>query len=536
MKKLVSLNIEGLSIDQKIGLMLFMRNPIDAEDLDFTLDMIRNHSLGGIHLSFRYVHENYYCPGEKYLLGKVLENADYPILIGDDMEYGFNYGKIELPYQMAVASTDNLKIAYEYGRITGVEAKKGFYNTVFGPIMDIAALPLSSCVGSRAYADTKEKVSKFSVETIKGYQDQGMVVTGKHYPGFGYSTIDSHIGMVYLDADEKTLIDRELFPYLEAIKNADLSGIMVGHIMVPNIDSKYPATLSKKIVDVIRKQGYDGLMITDSFAMIGLTNKFGLETCHQLAMAAGIDMVLTSYRISCKEAYTYMLDAYKKGIVSEEQINEAARRVIAAQNRTLKSPDAPDISEEDRSAVLQMSVDAVTDVKKEGVSSKLSDGEDLLFVFQKGNLYEDFDTGELKKESYDFTTFEKEIKANYPKASIVYLPEFPARNQQERFMATTMNYSRIVMVLATKNESYRGTSDIPRRMLSMMEGLEAKLVCVILSGCPYASREFMYVPRIIYAYDGQLCQKTAVDVLSGKKKAKGILPVNLIERKIMSEE
>ncbi|MGI5173974.1 glycoside hydrolase family 3 protein [Treponema sp. OMZ 840] len=536
MKVLKTLHIEELTIEQKIGLMLFMRNPIDAEDLDFTLEMIRNHSLGGIHLSFRYVHENYYCPGEKYLLEKVLENADYPILIGDDMEYGFNYGNIELPYQMALTSTNNIKLAYEYGRITAIEAKKGYYNTVFGPIMDIAALPLSSCVGSRAYADTKEKVSEYAIATIKGYQDQGMVVTGKHYPGFGYSPVDSHIGMVYLDADEKTLINRELVPYTEAIKSADLSGIMVGHIMVPKVDPQYPASLSKKIVDVIRNQGYDGLMITDSLAMIGLTNIFGLETCHQLPMAAGIDMVLTSYRISCKEAYTYMLDAYKKGIVSEEQINNAARRVITAQNRTLKKPVVSDISEEDRSTVFQMSVDAVIDIRKNGSATKLFDGTDLLFVFQKGNIYEDFDTGELKRESYNFLTFEENIKKNYPKASILYLPEFPARNQQERFMAKTMDYSRIVMVLGTKNESYRGTSDIPRRMLAMMEGLKSKLVCVILSGCPYACREFLYVPRIICAYDGQLCQKIAIDVLLGKKKSTGILPVNLIERKIMTEE
>ena len=535
-RKLYPLNADDMTIEQKIGLMLFMRNPIDREDLEFTLEMIRNHSLGGIHLSFRYVHPNYYCPGEKYLLEKVLEAADYPILIGDDMEYGFNYGRTELPYQMAIAATGQKELAYEYGRITGVEARKGNYNTVFGPIMDIAMDPLSSCVGCRSFGSSRELVSEYAVAAIKGYQDQGMIVTGKHYPGFGSSPVDSHIGMLYLTGNEETVIERDLYPYVRAIKDADLSGIMAGHIMVPEIDPIYPASLSKPILDIIRGQGFDGIIVTDSFAMIGLTNMFDLRTCHERAMAAGNDMILTSYRISCREAYSYMLDAYRKGIVAEAVIDAAARRVIAAQNKTLRLPDEPEITECDEKAVIAMSTDAITDIRKSDISGSLPDGDDLLFVLQQGILYESPDTGEIVREDYDFHTLEEYIKKYYPSASVTYLPEFPARNQQERFMAKTMEFKRIVMVLATKNESYRGTSDIPRRMLALMEGLAEKLCTVILMGCPYAAREFMYVPRIICSYDGQACQKAAMETLSGHFIAKGVLPVPLKNRRIMDED
>ena len=180
--------------------------------------------------------------------------------------------------------------------------------------------------------------------------------------------------------------------------------------------------------------------------------------------------------------------------------------------------------------------EAITDIRKNEVSRELKDGKDLLFVLQEGNLYEDPDTGIIRREDYDFHTFETCIKEYYPNSSVVFLPEFPARNQQERFMAKTMSFNRIVMVLATKNESYRGTSDIPRRMLSLMEGLGEKLCTVILSGCPYAAREFMYVPRIICSYDGQACQRAAIEILSGKRTAHGVLPVVLKQRNILNEE
>ncbi|HOJ10492.1 MAG TPA: glycoside hydrolase family 3 N-terminal domain-containing protein, partial [Clostridiales bacterium] len=358
------LNLADLTIEQKIGQMLLCRRPLNDEDKEYILELIRNRSLGGIHGMFP----------------ELLETADYPLLICENMESGFPKGEAELTCPLAIGATGSEEYAYEFGRISAIEAKAKGYNVVFGPIFDIALNPAAFCGGSLRFGGNKELVSRLGAAAVRGYQDQGMIVTAKHYPGFGESAIDSHLEMVYLKCDKKLLLERELEPYRYAIEHADLSGVMVGHITVPKIDDKYPASLSPKITNILREIGFDGLTMTDSLAMLGITNYYGLEECHALAMTA-VDMVMASYRVPAKMAYEFMLNAYRKGRVTEEQIDEAVRRVIAAQNKTLKKPETTKLTHKEMNLAKEISRDSITALL-DGVDSTAipTDGRHLFIL------------------------------------------------------------------------------------------------------------------------------------------------------------
>jgi beta-N-acetylhexosaminidase len=431
---------------------------------------------------------------------------------------------------MALGALNDEEMAYEFGRLTAIGAKADGYNVVFGPIVDIAMNPLSSCVGPRAFAGNKELVARIANAAIRGYQDNGMVVTAKHFPGFGESPVDSHIGMVYLDADEKTLIERDLFPYISAIKNADLSGIMMGHIMVPKIDPEFPATISAKHIALMRKIGFDGLAMTDSLAMVGMTNRFGLKECHGLAMAAGIDMVMTSYRLSTKTAYGYMLEAYEKGMVTDEQINSAVRRVLAAQARTLIEPATPKLSDADKAIPVRIARESVAAVL-DGVDSPAIDpmGKHL-FLIEKGAIYEDPQTGELASETHDLTYMTNHIMAHFPNSKTYFISMFPSGSQIEHALVATMDYESVVAIVHNSSRAYRGSTDITRRMKALLDGISHKLSAILLFGNPHAAREFPKIPRVIfgfetYAYEDKNCEKAAIEILAGKAVAKGRLPL-----------
>ncbi len=514
-RSLTPLHIEDLSVEQKVGQMLLMRNPIDQDDFDFVMALIKNHSLGGIHLSSRYVKKGGYVESEKEILNEVLRVADYPILICEDMEFGFFDSEVSMPNQMALGSANSEELCYEYGKITAIEAKRAGYNTVFGPIVDIAMNPEASCVGTRAFAGNKEQVAKMAAAVIRGYQDQGMVVTAKHYPGFGASPVDSHIGMVYLEGDGKELLERELYPYTYCMKHADLSGVMVGHIMAEKVDPVYPASLSKPLVDLLRSTGYNGLMMTDSFAMIGLTNMFGLKQCHQLAMKAGIDMVMTSYRIGAREAYGYMMDAYRGGMVSEEQITLSAQRVITAQNRTLREATQTVITDKERRAVDDMAKFSISATLDGVASPALDTSKKHLFIVQEGNIFRDPITGELRPEVCDMSEAVRVLKEKFSNSDFITLPEFPPKFQIEDVLTLTMEYDSVVMLLMNRNESYMGSADATKRMLAVLDGLRPKISAVVQFGCPYAAREYGKVKRIIFGYNGEKCQQYAALVLAG---------------------
>jgi beta-glucosidase-like glycosyl hydrolase len=528
------LDVSKLSPEQKVGQMLLARSPINQKDFDYVIDLVKNRCLGGIHISYKHLRDDFPVKSERVFLEKILEAADYPILMCEDMEHGFPKSKVSLPYQLALGSVDDDELCYEYGKVVAIEAKSKGYNLVFGPIVDIAQNPDSCMVGSRSFAGTKEQVARMAAAVIRGYQDQGLVVTAKHYPGFGASPVDSHIGMVYLEGDEDALFENELYPYRYTIEHANLTGVMVGHILAPRVDPKYPATLSPKLIKLLRERaGFKGLIMTDSFAMVGMTNLFPLGECHKLAMKAGNDMVMTSYRITSREAYEYMLDGYKSGMVSEEQITEATKRVIAAQNLTLKPAAQSAVTETQMARAEEMCRKSIA-VSLHGTDTPaIKTDEKCLFIIQEGLAYKDPLTGELKQDgSIDVSAAVETLKAEFKNADFVSLPEYPVKPQLEFFLKETMKYQKLILVLRHRTISYTGTSDASKPMISIIDGLRPKLEAIVLFGCPYAAREFGEIKRIIYGFDGAICQKYAALTLAGKHKPTGKLPVKIEDKSI----
>jgi beta-N-acetylhexosaminidase len=511
---LTPLDINQLTLEQKVGQMLLARWYRDEDDRAAVLEMIGNRSLGGIHIPAR---------TDPAFRREVLEAADYPILIADNMESGYEgSGRLRFPCPMAIGATDREEYAYQFGRLSAIEARSDGCNVAFGPIVDIAMNPLSSCVGPRAFAGTPEHVARMATAAIRGYQDQGMIVTAKHYPGFGASPVDSHIGMVYLTADREQLIARELVAYIDAIRNADLSGVMSAHVMVPAIDPDLPASLSPTLIGLLREVGMNGLIMTDSLAMIGLTNWFGLRRSHLLAMAAGNDMVMTSYRLPVTEGYGYMLEAVRNGEVTEDLVEAAAARVIAAQNRTLRGPDAA-VTDTDIALTARMREDAVTAVLTGVDSPALDTAHRHLFIVQLPNHFTNPETGKAESDHGIGQELPERVREHFPSADVFRINDYPSRDQMEHACVTTMAYDSVVMLVTSHTQAYAGSSDLTRRVLALMAGLEDKLSAVVLFGNPHAGRELPSCPRVIYGYEG--CQDEALRVLAGKLPAKGALPI-----------
>jgi hypothetical protein len=332
--------------------------------------------------------------------------------------------------------------------------------------------------------------------------------------------------MVYLSGDEKKILEHEMYPYAYTMKHADLSGVMMGHIMIPKIDPVYPASISPKMIQLLRGTGYNGLIMTDSFAMIGMTNFFPLANCHKLAMAAGNDMVMTSYRMSAREAYGYMMDAFREKMVSEEQITRAAQHVIEAQNKTLKPAQKTALDDNDKAITRIMAEKAVA-AQLNGVDTLAIDtNEKHLFVIQEGVTYKDPASGAIKTDKCDLNVATEVLKGHFKNADFVTLPEFPVKPQIEHLLATTLKYKSVVMVLTNQSVSYTGSSDACQRMVSIIDGLREKLSAIVLYGSPYAAREFGRIKRIIYGFDGEECQRVAALALAGEHTPTGRIPVS----------
>jgi beta-glucosidase-like glycosyl hydrolase len=306
-----------------------------------------------------------------------------------------------------------------------------------------------------------------------------------------------------------------------------MSGIMSGHIMVPKIDNVYPASLSKKILSLLRSTGYDNLIITDSLSMVGLTNIFGVENAHKLAFAAGNDMVLSCYRTSTKLSYKWLVEAYEAGMIHEEQINQSVKRILKAQQQTLIFDQTTYSTEEDKKIASQIAQSSIAYKATKEALSYIPPQHKHLFIIQDANYYYNHKINQIVKEEYfNLDSAINTLHKEFPQADFVRIPGYPSKYEIEEILAKSLQYDSVIPVLYSFTASYCGSSDTTQRLLAMLYGLQTKTSAIVLFGNPYAAREYPEVPLTIFGFDEVECQKYAIEALAGKFVPEGKLPVS----------
>lgn len=516
--------VQSLTIEQKIGQLLICRHPRNEKERDEILTLIRNRSLGGIHLR----------KGASHLTPQEVKRAaDYPILIAENMENGLDDdGYPPLGDQLSVGASNNPDLAYEQAALTARQAKAAGYNMVFGPVLDIASDPRSPIVGTRSFGSEPARVAEFTTAAVRGYQDNGVVVTAKHFPGFDAAHGDSHIASVRAKVPLAKLRTRDFHPYIRAIREADLSGIMVGHIVIPEIDLRRPASLSPTLIRIIRELGFNGVIITDSLAMFGLSEICDQYKVHSMALQAGVDLVLASYRISPLEAYCQMLETVESGLVSKERIEHSYERVRCYQERTaieVKSIHNPNKCYDPEHDFHKRLVEqSVTDsAGGNGPSTSPS-----LIVAQRPNVY--CSGGTCSAEFNDLPDLEAQIRRAYPDAKVLFVSDYPDHGEIERILTEAIIHESIVMILAARIHQYLGSGLLSERLVALVDGLKLRLHAIVLRGNPAAGAQLPDEIRLIYCYgattgstSARANLEIALRVLKGEHIAEGRLPLHI---------
>jgi beta-N-acetylhexosaminidase len=517
--------LERLSVAQKLGRVLCMRVMENADNLDFTLEMIKKQAVGCVQVT---VNE-----GAKEVIARLRAAADYPLLIVNDMERGYAPSGLPSVPLLSLAATDDTEYARVFAAGVAKHAKEDGFNGCWGPVLDILYND-GPCRVARTAADTPEGVLRLAREINRVFRSYGFLGTGKHYPGGADKNMDTHMveGISY--DTEEALLQGSLVPYLELMKEGLLPAVMVGHTLFPNIDPDYPASLSKKVIDIIRRAGYDGLIYTDSLAMMGILQKYGEENAMALALMAGNDIILPNYRTPMRRAYEMMLDAYDKGQITDEALDAAVRRVMAAEALDAVPVGEPYPLPDNAAEILaRIARDSITALCDKGISPSIDTEKRRLFVVMTAQGYRD-DVGVAEiseREWYSPARVKNAIEARFPQAEIVTMPEFPDARQNEAVLTAATRHSEVVFVTYCNTAPYLGTDGLTRRAESVINALalSGKLTAIVHFGNPLALSPLLPIPRRIFGYGAPEAQQYAFDVLSGALPARGRMPFpNLI--------
>lgn len=267
--------------------------------------------------------------------------ATVPLLIAADVEEGVGQrfaGATWFPPPMALAeiAATNLAQAEQYaeqmGAVTAQEARGIGLNWVLAPVVDVNNNPDNPVINVRSFGETPEIVSQLTTAFMRGAQSHPVLTVAKHFPGHGDTATDSHLDLPVIPHSRERLQQVELLPFQAAIA-AGVDSVMSAHLLIPELDPKYPATLSPSILTQLlrRTLGFEGLIVTDALVMGAIADRYGANQAAVLAVAAGADILLMP--ADPVGAIQAVCQAVEAGVIPPEQIRASVERLWWAKQK-----------------------------------------------------------------------------------------------------------------------------------------------------------------------------------------------------------
>lgn len=258
-------------------------------------------------------------------------NQKAPLFFAIDMEggrvvRGKNFLEVA-PSQESIGYSGDVNAAKYWAKHNATILKSIGVNINFAPVADVGSRD------TRSFGDDAQIVANFVEAAAQGYEEENFLYTLKHFPGIGKSKIDPHQEISSVE-DSKEILDAEdLPPFKKIIRWHDNSKfmIMVGHLRYDALDSVNSASLSPAVMTgLLRNElGFSGVVITDDLEMGAIKNHTDLPTLGVKMILAGGDIALVCHNYESQQiVYNSILEAVKRGEISESRINESVRRIL----------------------------------------------------------------------------------------------------------------------------------------------------------------------------------------------------------------
>jgi len=521
----VDKTLDSLSVEQCIGQMLNVSRP--EEGAAYWLDLFEQVPVGC--MSARTASAEAY----RALLAEIQTRVPIPFLVLANMEHGAaewpGYGTA-YPWPMAAGAADDEALVATMGQAIAVEARHIGVNWVLNPVVDLNYNPDNPITNIRSMGDDPDRVSRLATAWIQALQAYGVAATAKHFPGDGVDDRDQHlVSTVNTLPFQKWM--RTYGRVWRAAIDAGVMTVMPGHISLPDYqgyadcpEAAPPATISRKLlIDLLRQElGFDGLIVSDSTSMVGLTSRVKPEERAVSAVAAGIDVYLNA---DPERDFRFLVQAVRDGQLPEEQIRMSARRVLElkAQLNLHEAPLGPAPTSEQQAgferAAQDMADKSIVVLRTDGRPPvRLAAGASVLTVT----------IGQLSpmRGQPDLDVFDEALRARGFQVEHLLNP-----NTRELLAAAQAHDAVFVHVyvmpfttMGTVRVSGGGFGSWGWRSLFN----EHPCVMYTAFGSPYVAYELPHVPNLIATFgDTPVSQRAAVKVWLGEMDARGTLPVRM---------
>jgi beta-N-acetylhexosaminidase len=278
------------------------------------------------------------------LTASLHRHAPAPLLVGVDQEGG-RVVRLPAPFlapppAAVLGRIGDPGLTQEIARAMGTELHAAGFNWNLTPVLDVHTNAGNPIIGDRAFSHDPRCVVRMGLASFRGFQEAGILTTGKHFPGHGETAADSHFTLPESSQTAERWRAVEFVPFREAIR-AGVPSILVAHLVCPALDPNVPSSLSRVIItDILRGElGFDGVVVSDDMEMGAIISRFDIGEAAVRFMEAGGDLILV-----CKdadrqhEALAAVEFAVRSGRLSERRVDASLERLARFRGRIVPHP------------------------------------------------------------------------------------------------------------------------------------------------------------------------------------------------------
>ena len=523
----VKQEFKQLSKEEKIAQLMIIRahSNLGEEHVQQVTELIKKYNVGGL------------CffqggPIRQVLLTNYYQSiAKTPLIISQDAEWGLGMrldSMINYPHELMMGAASDTSAIYQVGNAAGFQCKRMGVNVNFAPVVDVNNNPNNPIINDRSFGENKEKVALFGIEYMRGIQAENVMACAKHFPGHGDVTVDSHLDLPVINKSRAALDSLELYPFREVIK-AGVGSIMTAHLSIPAIDTTahLATSLSPKAVKGLLKEelGFNGLAITDGLEMKGISKFFPDDEASAQALIAGNDILLLPSNI--EGAIKKVEQAIADHKLSWKQIDKSVKKVLLAKYNMGLNNFEPvdtahlifDLNVETSYLKTMIAQDAITLLKDNGNVLPLNVDKKVAYIgigISKGSPLGKRLKKDLNTDNYFFVSDST--------GNIDGLDKLINKIKDKDYDAIVIgvhNYSRF-----PANNYGLNSSTI--YLLNQFQ--QQKNTVTLFFGNPYPMKVSSNATNLLACYeDDEYTQQVAADILEGKAKPKGKLPVTVCD-------
>lgn len=457
------------------------------------------------------------------LTNRFQSKSKLPLFIGIDAEWGLSMrldSTYRFPWNMTLGAIRDLKLIEKVGEQMGKETKRMGIQFNFAPVIDINTNSLNPIIGNRSFGEDKKNVTDRAIALMTGVQNQGVFSTGKHFPGHGDTSTDSHHTLPVVNFSRERIENVELYPY-KRMFDEGLESVMVAHLAVPSLEPRegYPTSLSYNVVtNLLQKElQFDGLIFTDALNMKGASNFKKPGDIDLEAFLAGNDILLFPENVPV--AIDKITQAYNDSLISDDRIAQSVKKILHYKFKAGLNKYKPTDSNNIISDINPPSNNALQYELYENAVTVLKNDDDILPI---KNLE--------KKIAY--VKLGDDVNSSF----VNTLKKYTEVTEVEEKSIDTLNlklkeYDLVIVGFHKSDKAWKKHDFTDKELLWIQEIAKKNKVILDVFAKPYSLlpiTDFSEIEGLIVSYqNNDIAQEVSAELIFGAIEAKGILPVSI---------